>query len=76
MKKWETPELSNLTVANTNEETCYCAEGEALAALTGERKHGGGHPHRPPHNNGNCPPTPCPPNNGGGDTGDTVIPQS
>ncbi|MDB8558244.1 hypothetical protein [Turicibacter sanguinis] len=58
MKKWEKPEVTNLTVGNTNEETCYCEQGEALAASTGERKPSGGHHHKPPHQGGHCPDKP------------------
>ena len=79
MKKWETPELSNLTVANTNEGLCYCENGMEEEVIT--YNHQGqpyrpGHGHKPDRPGKPCPPTPCPPNNGGGDTGDTVIPQS
>ena len=61
MKKWEQPQLGELAMEETHEVTCYCEAGEALAASTGERHHGGGHPHRPPHQGGPCPDEPKPP---------------
>lgn len=54
MKRWKKPEVSNLTFARTNEDTCYCEAGE-VAKWGGP---GHGHPHRPPHNGGHCPDKP------------------
>ena len=59
MKKWETPKIEELGIKSTQEDTCYCANGEveAVAGIEG-RKHGGGHCHKPPHQGGHCPDKP------------------
>ncbi|CUO13689.1 Uncharacterised protein [Turicibacter sanguinis] len=65
MKKWETPELNQLGINLTKDETktCFCEEGQAQAASSEEISPlwwwpgWPGHPHKP----GNpCPPKPTP----------------
>ena len=63
MKKWETPELNQLGINLTKEETCYCENGKDEEHIT---YHGGkpnrpGHDHRPDRPGKPCPPRPEPP---------------
>ena len=74
MKKWENPIVTELGIKETQDELCYCEEGAILAYGEASVLHGGGggwkpgygpgHPHRPPHQGGQCGDKPKPPQDG------------